>query len=105
MPQRWEQWWPFPAGEKREVEARRNKIVHTIDNLTLLKQRLNETLSNGPWNTGDSDCKRSALRQHGLLKLNAILPDQENWNESTILDRSNRLLVHALRIWPRPDRA
>ena len=105
MPQRWDQWWPLPTGEKREMEAHRNKVIHTIGNLTLLKQKLNETLSNGPWNTGDSDCKRSALRQHGLLKLNAMLPDHGSSNETTILDRSNHLMVHALRIWPRPDRA
>jgi hypothetical protein len=104
MPQRWEQWWPLAAGANGEAEARRNRVVHTVGNLTLLKQKLNEKLSNSPWSTGDSDCKRSALRQHGLLRLNSMLTDHECWNEATILDRSNRLLAHALRVWPRPTR-
>ena len=67
MPQQWEQWWPLAAGETTEAETRRNRVIHTIGNLTLVKEKLNQKLSNSPWSTGDSDCKRSALRQHGLL--------------------------------------
>jgi hypothetical protein len=49
MPQQWEQWWPLAAGENIEAETRRNRVIHTIGNLTLLKEKLNQKLSNSPW--------------------------------------------------------
>jgi hypothetical protein len=102
MPQSWEHWWPLPAGAEPETATRRDRILHTIGNLTLLKEQLNERLSNAPWTTTDSDGKRSSLQQHGLMRLNSMLTHYDHWDESTILDRSERLLTHALRIWARP---
>lgn len=102
MPQSWEQWWPLPAGADGKAAARRDEIVHTIGNLTLLRQKLNEKLSNSPWSTGSSDCKKAAFRQHGLMKLNSMLTEKEHWNESTTLERSDQLLAQAVRIWGRP---
>ncbi|MGG5890697.1 DUF262 domain-containing protein [Falsiroseomonas sp. HC035] len=102
MPQRWEQWWPLPSGAEVGAAAQRDKMLHTLGNLTLVKQKLNEKLSNSPWNTLDADCKRVALRQHGLMQLNAMLGGYETWDEQAILSRSDKLLGHALRVWPRP---
>jgi len=103
MPQRWEQWWPLPLGADATSTAQRDKIIHTVGNLTLVKQSLNEKLSNAPWNTGNSDCKRVALRQHGLMQMNAMLGAYETWEEGDILDRSNILLDKAITVWPRPN--
>ncbi len=103
MPQSWEQWWPLPADADREAAGRRDRIVHTVGNLTSLKEKLNEWLSNAPWSTGGSDSKRSALQQHGLMRLNTMLAGNERWDEATILARSDELLAHAVRIWPRPQ--
>lgn len=55
-----------------------------------------------PWNTGDAECKRAALRQHGMMRLNAMLESRELWDDGAILDRGDHLLGHANRIWSRP---
>lgn len=102
MPQSWEQWWPLPSNATIDAASRRTEIIHTIGNLTLVKDKLNARLSNAPWNTGGDDCKRSSLQQHGLMRLNSMLASHEHWSETTIRSRSDQLLTHALRIWARP---
>ena len=102
MPQSWKQWWPLPANADQDGATSRDRIVHTVGNLTLLQQKLNERLSNAPWKTGNGDSKRAALQQHGLMRLNSMLVVHENWDEKAILARSDELLEHAIRIWPRP---
>src|SRR5690606_9309136 len=57
MPQSWEAHWPLPHGEHTELAAaNRRRLIHTIGNLTLLNNRLNPLVSNGPW--GGEDGKR-----------------------------------------------
>ncbi|MBO1081657.1 DUF262 domain-containing protein [Roseomonas haemaphysalidis] len=102
LPRQWKPWWPLPAGADGGAAERRDEILHTIGNLTLVKRKLNEKLSNAPWNTGDAECKRAALRQHGMMRLNATLGSCELWDEGAILDRGDHLLSQAIHIWPRP---
>jgi hypothetical protein len=105
MPQRWEQWWPVHESAPPETAMRRERLIHTIGNLTLLKQKLNEKLSNAPWTTEDGQgAKRTALRQHGLMKLNTSVTDCLEWDDSAIMRRSEMLLAHAVSIWIRPAR-
>lgn len=74
MPQGWQGGhWPLPdgvdEGEMAEkAAARREVLIHTIGNLTLLTQSLNSGISNGPW----SD-KRKAIETYGVLRLSAPL--------------------------------
>ena len=51
MPQSWHQYWPLPADTVDEdgAIASRNRLLHSIGNLTLVNQRLNSALSNAPW--------------------------------------------------------
>ncbi len=46
MPRKWHSHWPLP---ERAREADRDRIVHTLGNLTLLTGKLNSKVSNGPW--------------------------------------------------------
>jgi Protein of unknown function (DUF1524) len=102
MPQSWGQWWPLPIDADRDAPTHRDRIIHTIGNLTLLKEKLNEKLSNAPWRTGSNDGKRSLLQQHGLMRLNSMLSSRESWDEASIGARGDELLGHAVRIWPGP---
>lgn len=102
MPRSWQQWWPLPPGAGADAAGRRDKAVHTIGNLTLLREKLNERLSNQPWSAGNGADKRSSLQQHGLMRLNSMLAGQRVWDEARISERSDALFAHAIRLWPHP---
>ena len=90
--------WPAPTGEAGlELAAvERDRLVHTIGNLTLVNDHLNPDLSNGPWNK-----KREGLGKHSVLFLNKELLDEstvDRWNEATILERGERLAQLAAQI-------
>ncbi|MGA3565420.1 GmrSD restriction endonuclease domain-containing protein [Melissospora conviva] len=99
MPQRWQQHWPLPEGT---VPADRDRLIHTLGNLTLLTSRLNSKVSNGPW-AGQAG-KRTHLEEHDVLMLNRELLDQahESWNEESIEARTQRLVDTVLEVWPVP---
>ena len=101
MPQDWRQNWPLPTDSPDEERAttRRQRLIHTIGNLTLVTGRLNAKLSNARW-----EDKRLTLREHTVLMLNTtLLKDHwDQWNETTIEERSKKLHEAAIKIWPRP---
>ncbi|MBI5284323.1 MAG: DUF262 domain-containing protein [Chloroflexi bacterium] len=98
MPQGWRSHWqPVPL---LEAEAsRRDRLIHTLGNLTLVKDRLNTELSNAPW----SD-KTTILGDHTVLLLNRrLLKDYpDGWSEATIAARGAELAERVLKLWPRP---
>lgn len=101
MPQTWAINWALPPADEAETQlatARRNHIVHTIGNLTLVNGRLNPALSNLPW-----EKKQGELQKHSVLKLNADLLNRypHEWEESAIMARSDWLADQVIRIWPR----
>ena len=103
MPQDWRHYWvlpPEPEGELN-VEEERDRVIHTIGNLTLVNKRLNPALSNGPW-----ESKREILDEHSTLFLNKNLlaTAPKAWNESAIEDRARRLCQIASRVWPYADK-
>lgn len=107
LPQAWEMNWPVPEGEN-EVEAtlRRNQILHTIGNLTLLSKKLNPAQSNKAWlgSQNANGGKREALREHSVLFLNKKLVSQEVWDEQAIQARASDLYAVAASIWPPAQR-
>ena len=102
MPQEWERHWELPAdvSDKSEAEAVRNETIETIGNLTLTTDKLNASLSNGPWNE-----KRETLNKHSTLFLNkTLLEDAPNvWDEAAIKKRSRDLAKIIMQIWPSAD--
>ena len=60
MPQAWYGNWPLERGDLDEVSAteHRNLMIHTIGNLTLVNARLNSTLSNAPYASGEDRTSR-----------------------------------------------
>ncbi len=91
--------WPLPGHVDRDVATyQRNMIIHSIGNLTLATQKLNSSMSNGPWMS-----KRDELQEHSVLLLNNQLLSQQSWDEETIRSRSQRIAELASERWPGPD--
>lgn len=101
MPQSWQEHWPL-TGEGVTPEAR-SWAVDGIGNLTLVSERLNPSLSNGPWKGAPGACKRDGLHAHSKLELNRRLLDgHEDWHEERMLMRADELFEQAREIWPKP---
>jgi len=101
LPQSWALHWPAPhptlATSEESAEERRDTLLHTFGNLTLLTQSLNTTLSNGPY-----EPKRAAIAQQSALALNTWFQTQQTWDEAEIERRGRALLDIARTVWPRP---
>jgi hypothetical protein len=110
MPQAWREYWGTDLHDEAS-RARRDKVVQTLGNLTLVTHRLNPSLSNRPW-TGSQAAtfglpakgKRDELLEHSVLKLNArlVADNPESWTEPAIRERSVQMAESLLTAWPRP---
>lgn len=100
LPRKWQTHWPLAESTADE----RDRLLHTLGNLTLLTKRLNSSVSNGPW-LGDGG-KRAGLEAHDVFFLNrSILKTAEAaaWSETDIKNRTRDLVEDALRIWKVPQ--
>lgn len=114
LPQDWIAHWPLPDGSagltfqelwestpddaRAEATRRRNAVLQTFGNLTMLTQSLNSSVSNSAW------CdKKPALLSASLLPINQQLHSAEKWDELAIENRSKVLLDRAVKIWPGPQ--
>ena len=103
LPQYWEAYWALPPKEGEEPEKyverkqRRDHLLHTIGNLTLLTQSLNTGASNGPFAR-----KKAEILKHTILNLSKFLHDVDDWDEDGIRQRGKDLFKVAKRIWAYP---
>lgn len=99
MPRKWANNWPLNNGIREEE---RDGLIDSIGNLTLLTNKLNTKVSNGPW-LGING-KRSGLEDHDVLMLNREIvksaPNQ--WTEESIRSRTSALSEIIISIWPVP---
>ena len=65
---------------------RRNALLHSLGNLTLVTNKLNPELSNGPW-----EHKRPRIDEHGVLRLHQAVKNEPTWGETHIVERSQDL--------------
>ena len=102
LPQQWRRHWALPAGLENEIDTagNRDRILHSIGNLTLVNDHLNPSLSNAAW-----EHKRPEFAKHSVLFLNKTLLDEapNEWDESTIAERAELLFKVAVRVWPHAD--
>ena len=113
LPQSWIDHWPLQNGSRgmtaeelnsasdddllAEATRKRNRILHTIGNLTILPPGTNSWVSNAPWEE-----KRPKILSKSLLPINpGSLYDAQTWDEYAIQERGTDLFEKALRIWPR----
>ena len=96
MPVGWKtEKWPLPEDIEYEVAFhRRNDLLHTLGNLTLVTGPLNSAMSNAEW-----DRKRRELEKHSVLLLNRELTCQPTWNECMIRSRSRRMADLIAEAW------
>lgn len=101
LPQGWAAHWPLPEGVNvDEATGRRDRLLHTLGNLTLLTQRLNAEVSNGPWPQ-----KAAALDTHATMLITKDLLKRwggVQWDEDAIQQRGRVLAELFIRAWPGP---
>jgi hypothetical protein len=101
IPVAWRQYWPIVAEDENErqvLEQQRDTSIHHIGNLTLVSSSLNPSMSNDPW-----AAKRDELRKHSNLRLNALLCEQDSWDEQRIAAREKWLAEWLSKEWPGPN--
>ncbi|MNG18789.1 hypothetical protein D3C84_1028860 [compost metagenome] len=100
MPQKWRiEDWPLERDDA-EARARRERLLHSIGNLTLVTSAFNSSLSNSAFAV-----KRPEIVTTSLLMLNTHFQaygENDPWNEEEIVGRAENLFAHALKIWPIP---
>src|SRR4051794_8293267 len=96
MPRKWQASWPVSDLGR---EAERDRIIHSLGNLTLLAGKLNSKVSNGPW--VGSGGKREGLEAHDVLFINRELlrGSELAWTEESIRQRSEHLVGLVQDIW------
>lgn len=101
LPQSWQANWPLDVAEGDTPETaalRRERLLHSIGNLTLVTGSLNTPMSNNGW-----DFKRGEVEKHSVLHLNKRILEMkvEAWGEATIAQRARELAERAIEVWPR----
>ena len=99
MPRGWKEHWPLgEASDIVQAIHNRERLLHSLGNLTLVNGRLNRKLSNAPWAS-----KRETLGKHTVLHLNKDLLNtyhKAEWGEGTIRERGTALAEIVKTIWP-----
>jgi len=103
LPRKWQTHWPLTPTVRNEAE--RERLLHTLGNLTLLTAKLNGSVSNGPWIGVDGKGKRAALQEHDVLMLNRELVKTagDDWTDEGIRERTKYVTEAILKIWPAPQ--
>lgn len=70
------------------------ELVYQIGNMILVTQSLNSTLSNKKWSE-----KKEGLRSYISLITSKEVLDKDDWNETTITDRTKDLIKDFFKIW------
>ena len=110
MPQNWMAFWPLRSGtlapadlttgmdaEIRTEIDRRNAVINTLPNLTLLTPPANSQIGNT-----DFSNKKTRLMD-SLLKTNVAIASEPDWHEDAMRRRAAELTILATRLWPSPD--
>ena len=92
MPQKWQDNWPIKNNEI--IEDKRERIIGTIGNLTILTQPLNASVSNSAW-----VIKQAEIEKQSLLKLNQEVIKNTTWTDQLIIERSRKLASIITNIW------
>lgn len=99
MPQEWQEHWGIEnAGE--EFVERRDTVLHSFGNLTLVTPAFNSRLSNREF-----DIKLKEIKRTSLLRMNQYFwtRDLKDWDESGIAQRGRELFEASRFRWPHPD--
>jgi hypothetical protein len=114
MPQGWRTHWGEGVVQDLERSIRRDFLVNTLGNLTLVTQKLNVALSNRPWTDAEAERvaptgkdagkgKWSLLDRFSVLMLNKDVVGEhvDAWTEQDIIARTKTLTDVLIGVWPR----
>ena len=117
LPQKWREHWKPGTPLTLDKEQARDRLVHSLGNLTLVSQSLNSSLSNRPWTDKEADGftaggqpgkgKWSILNDFNLIVLNKEVLDKHTreWTEADIAARTISLATAITEVWTGPDQA
>lgn len=115
LPQNWFENWPLDDGFITEEDfniaihavmteseengkyhkiVNRNRMLHTLGNLTILTNALNPSVSNSSY-----DIKKQEIIKQSTLLLNSYFMDRNTWDENEISIRGKYLYNHIKNIW------
>lgn len=101
LPQKWRiEDWPLVVDDM-ESRAKRERLLHSIGNLTLVTQAFNSSLSNAAFAV-----KRPEIVTTSLLMLNTHFQaygEHDVWDEAQIIKRAEALFELARQVWPLPQ--
>lgn len=99
MPQKWRTHWPLRVADDAEAVERRERLLQSIGNLTLVTSGFNAALSNEAFAV-----KCPEITGSSLLRLNSYFQrmDGQGWDEAAIQARADALFELAVKIWPGP---
>lgn len=80
--------------------VRRNRLKHSVGNLTLLTQPLNSSASHGSF--AEKKAKLQSPKYGSLLVLNREITSHDEWHEDAIETRAAELYALARSTWPIP---
>lgn len=83
--------------EQHALLERRQKLVHTLGNLTLLTKPANIEILNYAF-----EPEKKARLRASLLRINQDVAAEPQWSEDAIVRRAQRLAELAITIWPAP---
>jgi hypothetical protein len=78
-----------------ELSEKRDEMLHTLGNLTLLTSPLNSSISNQSFKV-----KKPEILKHSSLLMNRHFVESDSWSETTIMKRGEDLFEYAKAIWP-----
>lgn len=99
MPKKYEKNWPLTDGYDEDL---RKSMINTLGNMAMLPQRLNSSISNATWTVKkEGHQKQNGLSYYAsdLVTLKDVIKMKE-WNEKSIVERSEWLANVAISIWP-----
>lgn len=98
MPQEWKTHWTLAGGGDEAIE-RREQMLQTFGNLTLVTPAFNTKLSNRAFRV-----KKKEIARTSRLLLNRCFSEEglQDWDEAAIRQRSRDLFDLARRQWPHP---
>jgi hypothetical protein len=115
MPRGWRTHWGSDIRGDTNLASKRDVLVDTLGNLTLVTKKLNGTLSNRPWRNDEAARvattgreagvgKRALLNRYSILVLNKDVVDshEQSWTEDDIGKRAQQLTDALISIWPGP---
>ena len=105
MPRAWREHWRTSLEESERDAERRDALLHTIGNLTLVTADLNRRLGNNEWKDKQRMISEDALSSAFLMNQEMRINQTGKWDVEEIVERSRQFFDVARFIWPGPNAA